>query len=201
MRRWSKRGFCRAALFTAVAVVVAADGKAETGYNLWLRYERVTDAPLLQAYRASVTAIVARPASPASRMASAELQRGLHGLLGVRMPVANRIRGDGALVIGTPSNSPVVAALGWLNDLTPLGRDGYLIRSTRAGGHAATVIASTGESGALHGAFHFLRLIQTRQPVTSLDIAARPRLERRLLNHWDNLDGTIERGYAGPSLW
>ena len=64
-----------------------------------------------------------------------------------------------------------------------------------------TVIASTGEAGALYGAFHFLRLIQTRQPLAPLDIAERPRLERRLLNHWDNLDGSIERGYAGRSLW
>ena len=43
--------------------------------------------------------------------------------------------------------------------------------------------------------------MQTRQPVAHLDIAERPRLERRLLNHWDNLDGSIERGYAGRSLW
>jgi alpha-glucuronidase len=182
-------------------VIGAVDSRAETGYDLWLRYTRVSDSALLHKYRESVTAIVARPGSTASRMASAELHRGLRGLLGVSVPVARRVRDDGAVVIGTPSNSPVVAALGWVNDLTPLGEDGYLIRSTRAGGHAATVIASMGEPGALHGAFHFLRLIQTRQPVTNLDIAARPRLERRLLNHWDNLDGTIERGYAGPSLW
>jgi alpha-glucuronidase len=185
----------------AAIVIAAVDSRAETGYDLWLRYKRVSDSALLHTYRESVTAIVARPGSPASRLASAELQRGLRGLLGVSVPVASRVRGDGAVVIGTPSNSPVVAALGWVDDLTPLGEDGYLIRSTRAGGHAATVIASMGEPGALHGAFHFLRLIQTRQPVTDLDIAARPRLERRLLNHWDNLDGTIERGYAGPSLW
>ena len=38
-------------------------------------------------------------------------------------------------------------------------------------------------------------------PLAALDIVERPRLERRLLNHWDNLDGTIERGYAGGSLW
>ena len=44
-------------------------------------------------------------------------------------------------------------------------------------------------------AFAFLRLIQTCQPVDShLDIASAPRIKLRLLNHWDNLDGTIERG-------
>jgi len=47
--------------------------------------------------------------------------------------------------------------------------------------HAATVIASAGEAGALYGAFHWLRLVQTRQPLADPDIAERPRLERRLL--------------------
>ena len=43
--------------------------------------------------------------------------------------------------------------------------------------------------------------MQTGQPISALDIAERPRAERRVLNHWDNLDGSIERGYAGQSLW
>ncbi len=62
-------------------------------------------------------------------------------------------------------------------------------------------IASEGEIGALYGAFHFLRLMQTGQPIDRLNVVERPKVQLRLLNHWDNLDGTIERGYAGRSLW
>ena len=65
----------------------------------------------------------------------------------------------------------------------------------------AVVIASPSEVGTLYGTFHFLRLLQTGRPIDALDIRERPRLARRLLNHWDNLDGSIERGYAGHSLW
>src|SRR5205085_1678811 len=46
-----------------------------------------------------------------------------------------------------------------------------------------------------------LRLLQTGRPIAELHVSERPRLARRLLDHWDNLDGTIERGYAGRSLW
>jgi alpha-glucuronidase len=63
------------------------------------------------------------------------------------------------------------------------------------------VIASAGELGALYGAFHLLRLLQDGRPLSELDVSEAPRIRRRLLNHWDNLDGTIERGYAGSSLW
>jgi alpha-glucuronidase len=104
-------------------------------------------------------------------------------------------------VVGTPTSSPAIAALGWQQMLAALGTEGYLIRSTTIGGHPVTAIASAGEAGTLYGTFHFLRLIQTGRPLARLDIAERPRLDRRLLNHWDNLDGTIERGYAGASLW
>lgn len=174
---------------------------AETGYDLWLRYAPVSEGQQRDAYRKSASAIVGSGSSATYRVTVAELQRGLRGLLGAEVPVAKTVRADGAVVVGTPSGSPVIAGLGWTEALAGLGHEGYLIRSARIGGHAATVIASAGEIGALYGAFHFLRLIQTDQPVTDLDIAQRPRLQRQLLNHWDNLDGTIERGYAGPSLW
>jgi alpha-glucuronidase len=55
--------------------------------------------------------------------------------------------------------------------------------------------------GFLYGAFHLLRLVQTGQPVARLDIASAPKLKLRVLNHWDNLDRTVERGYAGQSIW
>ena len=61
-------------------------------------------------------------------------------------------------------------------------------------------IASEGEVGALYGTFHFLRLMQTGQPIDRLNLE-RPEVQLRLINHWDNSNGTIERGYAGRSLW
>jgi alpha-glucuronidase len=49
--------------------------------------------------------------------------------------------------------------------------------------------------------FHLLRLMQTHSAISNLDIHETPSYERRILNHWDNIDGSIERGYAGRSLW
>jgi alpha-glucuronidase len=104
-------------------------------------------------------------------------------------------------VVGTPGNNPTVTALGVDAELKQLGNDAYLIRSITNSGHTLTVIASQGELGALYGTFHFLRLLQTHQAIDHLEIAEKPALERRLLDHWDNLDGSVERGYAGKSLW
>ncbi|HEU4390441.1 MAG TPA: alpha-glucuronidase family glycosyl hydrolase, partial [Blastocatellia bacterium] len=97
--------------------------------------------------------------------------------------------------------SPLIAGLKWDQRLAELGPEGFHIRSVKVGSHSVTVIASSGEAGALYGAFHFLRLLQTLQPIEKLDVSQKPRLQIRMLDHWDNLDGSIERGYAGRSLW
>jgi alpha-glucuronidase len=186
----------------AIALIAVSHAaiQAETGYDLWLRYVPLEDT-LRAAYRQAVSAIVVQQTSPTGRIIVSELRRGLNGLLGSDVPVSDRVTTENTLVVGTPASSSLIAALRWDKPLSGLGEEGYIIRSARIGQHAVTAIASQGETGALYGTFHFLRLIQTRQPITRLNIAQRPRIQRRLLNHWDNLDGTIERGYAGRSLW
>lgn len=88
-------------------------------------------------------------------------------------------------------------------ELRALGNEGYTIR-TSADGKRIT-ITSSGEQGVLYGVYHLLRLQSTGQlsasDIASLNISEKPAYRIRILNHWDNLDGTIERGYAGHSLW
>ena len=188
-------------LVLAAGLLQPATLRAESGYDLWLRYAAVEDTALRDSYRRSVAALVVPQTSPTSRITQAELTRGVRGLLGIEPALVESVDRDGAVLVGTPAGAPAIAGLVWADDLARAGAEGYVIRSATVNRHAATVIASTSDVGALRGAFHFLRLMQTRGSIAALDISERPRLERRLLNHWDNLDGTIERGYAGRSLW
>ena len=187
------------------ALLLAVSGsvrpaRAETGHDLWLRYAPVQDANLRASYLRSAAAIVVPGGSPTGRVITDELQRGLQRMLGTRVPTSPAVV-PGAIVAGTPATSPSIASLGWGTRLAALGPEGYVIQSVKMGQHPVTVVASAGEAGALYGTFHLLRLIQTGQAITPIDIEQRPRMQLRLLNHWDNLDGSIERGYAGPSLW
>jgi alpha-glucuronidase len=177
----------------------AASLPPQEGYRLWLRYIPV-QGEWLSRYRASATELVGadRP-TPTQRVARAELLRGLTGMLGSAPRPARAVRQDGAIVLGTPSSSALVRRLSL--DLRPEGAEGYLIDSVRIDGHRATVIAANSDIGVLYGVFGFLRALQTREPIGHLAIATSPRISRRVLDHWDNLDGTVERGYAGDSLW
>jgi len=183
-------------LFAAGVLLLSAPARAEDGYDLWLRY-RPIEATAQAQYRPLATAVVSQATSPTLDAAKTELTKGLSGLLD--RPVGAGALADGAVVIGTPASSPLIAGLKL--PLAPLGNEGYLIRSTSIDGHAVTVIAANRDIGVLYGSFAFLRLIQTRQQIARLDISSAPRLKLRLLNHWDNIDGTIERGYAGHSIF
>ena len=191
------RGFVLAAIIIAFRPPSAF---AEDGYELWLRYHRVADATLLKQYRSTVTGLLVSGESATARATAAELTRGLGGLLDTTIPPVTDVVADGALIAGT-GRSPVIASLGLDAELRTIGGEGYLIRSVRARGRRATVIAANTDIGVLYGAFHFLRLLQTNQRIDTLAISDRPRIQHRILNHWDNLDGSVERGYAGRSLW
>jgi alpha-glucuronidase len=171
---------------------------ADDGYRLWLRYEPLSRR-MIEAYRPRVAVIVAPGTSATLEAIRTELVNGCKGLLGASVTTSNTVDRDGALIVGTPRSSPLIARLQW--PLAELGDEGFRIRSTMIDGRAVTVIAAQSEAGALYGTFHFLRMLQTQQSITRLDVKQIPRLRLRLLNHWDNLNGSIERGYAGRSLW
>jgi alpha-glucuronidase len=82
-------------------------------------------------------------------------------------------------------------------ETNPLGAEGYLIKGNRETGISIT---SSSEKGLLYGSYQLLRWQETGLG-DNINISESPRYEIRILNHWDNLDRTIERGYAGQSLW
>lgn len=182
-------------------LTAGATATAEDGYRLWLRYEPVTDKKQLREYRVLVTKVVVQGDSPTLRAAKRELAEGLHGLFGIEPQFTDRIDLAGAVVIGTPRNSKIIRDLGRKTELKQAGEEGFVIESVWLDGVRATAIMANTDIGALYGVFHFLRLLQTQQDISALKIVQAPRIRHRVLNHWDNLNRTVERGYAGFSLW
>ncbi|MES3151524.1 alpha-glucuronidase family glycosyl hydrolase [Sphingomonas faeni] len=175
-------------------VASAGTAQAEDGYDLWLRYRPLAtnDAAALQRDAQSVER---RDDTPTLRVAVDEVRRGLAGLSG-------RASADGT------SAHPVVLATGADRDvaalrlpLATLGDEGYLVRSTTFGGRRVTLVTANTDRGVLYGSFAMLRYLQTGGSLASIDLTSTPRVKLRVLNHWDNLDGVVERGYAGQSLW
>lgn len=194
------RNLLRFALLFTCLSGACAPARADDGYGLWLRYGTVADAALLRAYRGALTRVVVQGESPTLAAARRELSVGLSGLLGASLPTGGGVTA-GAVVAGTPASSRFIAGLPLAAELGRVGGEGYVVRSLVADGKRVIVIAANRDIGVLYGAFAFLRHLQTHRPLEGLALVSAPKLELRMLNHWDNPNGSIERGYAGLSLW
>lgn len=173
---------------------------ADDGYNLWMGYKQIEDKELLKHYQHAISSLLVSGKSETCRIIRDELKMGLQELLGKEIPSVNTIR-NATLLVGTPRSSKIIKNLDFNARLSFLGKEGYLIRSESIRGKNVVVISANEDIGLLYGAYHLLRLIQTHQSLDELDIVSTPKIRHRLLNHWDNLDGSVERGYAGESLW
>ena len=174
---------------------------AENGYDLWLRYQKVDNSQLLNSYSKTLAKLNFPVNSATLTEAKNELQQGLNGLLDTNLPETDGIS-KGTLLVGTPASSKVLSGIHAItNEISGLGDEGFLIKTLKVNGTPYTVIAARKDMGVMYGVFHFLRLLQTQSDIKELNITQVPKLQRRMLNHWDNLNGTIERGYAGYTLW
>lgn len=182
-------------LFCSFLLICSAYG--EDGYQLWLRYKPVVNTQLQQ-YKNRITGIQLDGNSPTLSVAREEMTKGLEGLLEQKIPFQTT---SGSVIAGTPASSPAIAALALQPQLQQAGNEGFIIVTTTSRQKNVIAIAANTDIGVLYGVFHFLRLLQTGQNISSLSIVSAPAIKIRMLNHWDNLNRYVERGYAGNSIW
>ena len=172
---------------------------AENGYDLWLRYKVISNKNVLDKYKTQVQSIFIEGESPTLSVIKKELSIALKGMLGKEPAYVSSIN-NGTLIIAK-SSSTLIRSLNMNDEMKQMGEEGFLISSKTLNGKKNIYITGSTEAGILYGVFHFLRLMQTNQDLASIQIISVPKINLRLLNHWDNLDRTVERGYAGFSLW
>ncbi len=188
-------------LFLALVCFLVVDYvHAEDGYRLWLRYDKIKNGKRLQQYQQLITGIYLPGTSPTLTAAKEELVQGLEGLLGKKTAIQKNLT-QGSIVAGTAAQSPFIQKAIPANDLNTIGQEGFVIKTIKNRDKTILLIGANTDVGVLYGVFHLLRLLQTEQDMQQLSITSAPRIQNRILNHWDNLDRTVERGYAGFSIW
>jgi alpha-glucuronidase len=194
---------CRIPPFVAIGLLIGNIALASTpqsgaGYDAWLRYDSIDETARLT-YDKLPAVIVSLDDSIAISTARDELIRGIRGLLGRTLRVATALPDENAIVLGTVDS--IKRAIPSLDAGSGLKQDGYVLKTVAAGGKSYLVITARNDRGVLYGSFALLRKICLRDPIESLDERQDPCAPVRMLDQWDNLDGTIERGYAGRSIF
>jgi len=154
---------------------------AETGEAAWLRYEPLDAAA--RAMYAELPAVAVVPGdSPMMNSARDELRRGVREMLGRTLRVERQKPAEDAIMLAVDRSLPA---------------DAYRLKADASG----LMISGGDERGVLYGVFALLRRIELHRGVTGLDEMSVPASPIRWTNEWDNLDGSIERGYAGRSIF
>jgi alpha-glucuronidase len=180
-----------------IVLAALSSAAAETGYDGWLRYAPIDDAEARQQYRSLPKVVVALDGSAVVASAREELARGVRGMLGVALRDGSLT--DDAIVIGTLEQ--IRKKLTGFAGVQDLADDGFVLKSLSVGDRNYLIVAGANDRGVLYGVFALLRRVALHQPIDGLEVREEPYAPIRFLNHWDNLDGTIERGYAGKSIF
>jgi alpha-glucuronidase len=182
------------ALFATGSHLLAEDGSAG-----WLRYAPLSPEIVAMQYASFPSSVVVLDDSPLAASARTETLRGISSMLGRTLRVESRFPDEDAIVMGT--SAEIQAQLPNWKPASTLAADSFSIASLRSHGHNYLLIAGGDSRGLLYGAFHFLQEIAEQHDLRSLHDTESPSASIRWVNQWDNLDGSIERGYAGRSIF
>lgn len=180
------------------AVLLSNWAHAETGAEAWLRYS-VLPPQLAKRYARFPASAVVLGDSLVLKTAQQELNRGASQILGHPVSAENGPLSHPAVILGT---------LAQLHNLAPelkppqeMSNDGYWLKSANVRGLRCLIVTGPTDRGVLYGVFALLSKLARAEGLNSIDEVQQPYAPIRWVNQWDNLDGRIERGYGGPSLF
>lgn len=170
-----------------IFILISFNSIANNGPDLWLNYHLIQDKTVRDDLSRSFDVIVLDSNTPRGLIAANELQTALLGLLGKKLPI-----------ISTSQNKKNKKSI-FLSDQSResgISDEGFHISKSGL----INQVQSKSDKGLLYGTFAFIRQLQImgNQP---FDLTENPKIKYRMLNHWDNANGTVERGYAGSSIW
>jgi alpha-glucuronidase len=199
------RTFARVAIVAAIlgATALPRPVNAETGAEAWLRYPALSPQAA-KTFDHLPPQTVLLGDSVVVKTAQQELVQGVAQMLGRTLRVGTNSSLENAMVLGTLTDLHTVIPA--LNPPQDLRADGYWLKSTKIRGTECLIVASATDRGVLYGVFALLSKIARAENLAAFDITAIDELQQpyapiRWVNQWDNLDGRIERGYGGPSVF
>ncbi|WP_273301135.1 alpha-glucuronidase family glycosyl hydrolase, partial [Zunongwangia profunda] len=178
-------------------IVISSLSFSQNPYDLWLQYDNIEEQHILETYKNQVSNIYFSSNSPTGTVIKEEIQKAFKGLLNIEPKFDSKIPN---LIISTldeldPSIKQKLPEISNIND------EGYLIQHIQEKKNSKIIISAKTEKGLLYGVFNFIKQMQLRNDLSEIAIYDSPKIQKRLLNHWDNLDRSVERGYAGFSIW
>ena len=182
-------------------LVLNSNAQSLEDYDLWMGYSKIEDPVILSEYHKYTKAIFFDNRSAVLETAQKELLQGIDGLLGQPPKMQDSLSLLNTMWVSKKMNLGKGIVDKLQVDFERIGKEGFIIKSVSVDGKNILLISANEDIGILYGVFKFLQLMKMYKSFEGINIVDAPKIELRMLNHWDNLDRTVERGYAGFSLW
>lgn len=186
--------------FLVILCLLPATGFTQTGYDLWLQYDEISNSKINKSYQQNFRGYHVIGSSPTLEAAKKELQTAFKGFFGQQIPETSGLK-ENTVILATRENLPKEIFNQLQENFRNINSEGYIIKRIKQGNRNLTVITGNSDIGVLYGTFRLLREMQQENHLSAINLHDSPKIQKRLLNHWDNLDRTVERGYAGFSIW
>nr|WP_269140722.1 alpha-glucuronidase family glycosyl hydrolase [Radiobacillus kanasensis] len=170
-------------------------------YACWLQYRKMEDAKWLRDYMSYCLNITALGKSVVINAALDELSLAFHSMFEQKPTITNRVHPESSIVIGTYQDMNLEEHGVEADVFHKLNDEGYLLKTVKNAEKSRLLLVGKSDKGVLYATHHLLRLIQTGVALDHLDIVDSPRNQIRMLNQWDNMNGSVERGYSGNSIF
>ncbi|WP_297694491.1 alpha-glucuronidase family glycosyl hydrolase [uncultured Eudoraea sp.] len=195
--------FSQLKMFFVFALLSIAFSNSQTsaGYDLWLGNSEIREPTILLEYQNFTNSIFFSGGNSILLNAQKELVKGLKAILGRESDVQDFPNLLNTMWVAKKDglNQELQSAL--KGNFEQIGKEGFIIKSVSVDGKNILLISANEDIGILYGVFKFLQLMKMQKSLDEINLIEAPKIDLRMLNHWDNLDRTIERGYAGFSLW
>jgi alpha-glucuronidase len=192
-----RTAFLRLTLISLGIFALAFSAHASSDLDAWLRYTPLAPEAEKQ-YEHLPPKVVVMGNSPILKNAGAELLSGIPKMTGRALTSAAEVNGS-AIVLATLKDAQTLSpSLLRLNK--PIG-NGFWITTIKIQRSECLLITAVDERDVLYGAFALLRKIAQGESISHIDESQVPAARIRWIDQWDNLDGTVERGYGGRSIF
>lgn len=167
------------------------------GHELWLGYRLIDNEETRLAYSNQLKSVRIVGDDATIQLVREEIQSALGTMLGTNITFSSKPESN-QLVVGTAKDlSGLDKSVS--KKVGEVGDEGFVLFVDKKSN--VTFLSANTSVGLYYGTFHLIRQLQTGQDIAALDLAEVPAVDVRILNHWDNLDRTSERGYAGFAIW
>jgi alpha-glucuronidase len=139
----------------ALALFMISSLKAEDGYDLWLRYHKITNNSLVDQYKKQIGSPVVFGSSPTILIIKNELTKALTGLTGSSYRIVSTANKSASFIAGISSMS-MLSSIIKKDELDKIGTEGFIIKAKPE----KTIITANTDIGLLYGVFHFSTLFQ-----------------------------------------